>query len=282
VIFDDEGADVTSTVESSAEGFVASIFMIAGLVCCLAAVVGIFVASGRLVAVLLIGGVGALGIGYQLSGHRRPVRILMAGGVVVITGGAVAAVFVPARLIAAILIAVGLAVLLAAAGLDRRHGGRAGTALALLVSVAVPLGGLALISAWVHTTGGFVRHYGAPATVTLPATCTYFTGLNRWRAPTGAVVCEGATWPDGARTVTGTLHGTVTELATVDFGRGFGLNTHVDSATAYAYRGEAFTEGAARPSVGPVAALGVLSPWFALALTVALVAWFAQRRLPTG
>jgi hypothetical protein len=145
----------------------------------------------------------------------------------------------------------------------------------------VPLGGLALVSAWVHATGGYVRHYGAPATVTLPATCTYLTGLNQWRAPTGAVVCDGATWRDGERTVTGTLHGTTAELATVDISRGFGVNTHVDSATAYAYRGEAFTDGAARPSVGPVSAVGLLPPWFALALPVALTAWLVQRRLPT-
>jgi hypothetical protein len=282
VIFDDGDAESTSTVESTAppEGLAASIFMITGLVCCLAAVVGIFIASGSLVAVLLIGGVGALGVGYLLSDGKRPV--LMAGGLVVATGGADAAVNVAARLVAAVLIAVGLAVLLAAAGLHRQRGRRTGTALALLVAVAAPLGGLALASAWVHATGGHVRHYGAPATVTLPATCTYLSGLNRWRAPTGAVVCEGATWRDGERMVTGTLHGTPTELATVDISRGFGLNTHVASATAYAYGGEAFTEGAARPSVGPVSALGLLSPWFALALPVALAAWLAQRRLRTG
>jgi hypothetical protein len=279
VIFDDGDAESTSTVESPAppEGFVASIFMIVGLVGCLAAVVGIFVASASLVAGLLIGGIGALGVGYLLSDGRRPV--LMAGGLVVATGGADAAVFMPARLVAALLIAVGLGVLLAAAGLSRQRGHRTGAALALLVAVAVPVGGLAVVSAWVHATGGYVRHYGTTATVTLPATCTYLSGLNRWRAPTGAVVCEGATWRDGGRTVTGTLHGTATELATVDLKRGFGLNTHVDSAPAYAYRDQAFTDGAARASVGPVSALGLLSPWFALALPVALAAWLALRRL---
>jgi hypothetical protein len=282
VIFDDEDAAGASTVEPPAapEGIVASIFMIAGLVCCLAAVVGIFVASGTLVAVLLIGGVGALAVGYQLSDFRRgPGRLLMAGGLVAVTAGAEAAVFVPARLAAALVIAAGLGVLLAAGGIARHRGRLAGTALALIVAVAVPLGGLALISAWVHATGGYVRHYGAPTTVTLPATCTYLSGLNRWRAPTGAVVCEGATWREGSLTVTGTLHGAPTELATVDFNRGFGLNTHVDSATAYAYGDEAFTEGAARAAVGPVSALGLLSPWLALALPVALVAWLVGRRL---
>jgi len=282
VIFDHGDADSVSTVEPPAPpaGFVASIFMITGLVSCLAALVGIFVASGVLVAILLIGGIGALGVGYQLSDDRRgPVRFPMAGALVVVTAGAEAAVFPPARLVGAILIAVGLAGWLAAVGLERFREERAGPALALLVAVAVPLGGLALVSTWVHATGGFVRHYGTAATVTLPSTCTYLTGLNRWRAPTGAVVCEGATWHDGERTVTGTLHGTATELATVDLKRGFGLNTHVDTAPAYAYRDQAFTDGAARASAGPVSALGLLSPWFALALPVALAAWLVRRRL---
>lgn len=279
MIFDDGDAAGASTVDPP-EGFAASVFMIAGLVCCLAAVVGIFIASGTMVAVLLIGGVGALGVGYQVSdGRRGPVALVAAGAMVVVIGGAEASVFVPARLAGALLIAVGLAGWLAIVGLARHRAHRVGTALVLIVAVGVPLGGLALVSGWARATGGYVRHYGTPTAVTLPATCTYLSGLNRWRAPTGAVVCEGATWSAGERSVTGTLHGTAAELATVDISRGFGLNTHVETAMAYAYGSEAFTEGAARPSVGPVSALGLLPPWFALALPVALAAWLVQRRL---
>jgi hypothetical protein len=277
---DPVAADIEPTVDTPPkESLLAGSLMLLGLVACLAGVIGVFVASGWLVAVLLIGGVGALGVGYLLTEVRRwPFRALIPGALAVATAGGVAAVFVPSRLIGALLAAGGLAALIAAAGVHRFRDRRRALGFALGIAVLLPLGGLGMASAWVHSTGGFVRHYGTSTTVTLPSTCVYLTGVNRWQAPTRNVVCRGATWQVDGAAVTGTLQGTATELALADLSRGFGLNAHVKTATAYAFRDEAFTPGASRPSIGPIAALGILSPWFALGLPLTLVAWFLLRR----
>lgn len=263
----------------------------------LAAIVGAafwYFGSGRTGPMLVVSGIGAVVVGCLLMMNRGPVlRVLAVSGFMLVLSGLEAIFFAPARLIGALVVAAALALFLVSTALYLRPGrtnagarhpaaarGRlAAVTLLLIVAVGVPLGGLGAASFALHQSGSVSRHYGKVVTVRLPDRCSYTTRIDSWGLSRSNVACPGATWLVGDQAATGTLEGRVEELETAGPFREFGVGTHVDTVDAYVYRDRAFTAGAAHEA-GPVVVLGRLSPWLALTLPVALVAWFVLRRIP--
>lgn len=245
--------------------------------------------TGRFVAMLGTAAVGlAILKGLVALPHRPLLKplVLACHGVMVV--GAVAFAYPPARLVAAVVIAVGLAgflltlgLLLLARALAQHGDPSAGHSppapaviLLLIIAACVPLTGLAVTSAAIQGGGSHVRYYGTTAEVQVPSSCTSVTRVGRGGisySPT--MTCNGATWSVDGWAVNGTLRATREEL-------GAGMFVTVRRVRAYVYGDRAYTEGASSPASSSLVALANVPPRFAISSIAGIAAIVVLTRHP--
>jgi len=219
--------------------------------------------------------VGGLGLAAAIAINSVALaRFVVPLTLLAVTVGVELQFFTGLRLVATIVLCVTIGALVPATYLMNRRPppqtptSGPGLAVAAVVGVTLTMFGFGLAGYMVKGEPGYVRRYGQPVQVSLPAPCRTGITLDH-RTP--QVDCPDATWHVRGRTVTGHLTGT---FAGDDAARA----TDQGVTSGYALGDRAYTVDIAH-DMGPIAALGGTSRWWMVPLPVVLLALLVVDRL---